>query len=317
MKTTQLLLTLLLAAQAPSLRADPPGPISPAGVSQEWTVGLQELDLSWMNQGWGSPQTNQSVSGQPLSIGGRQFAHGVGTHAVGEFTIDLHGTAGHFSAWVGVDDGAQAPGSVTFQVVGDDKVLWQSGVMRRSEPAKEVSVDLKDVKQLVLQVGDAGDGNGMDHADWAEARIVGHSSKPIPSPPNHHATLDLTHPRVVGPVGKNSWGGVNPNGDRLTVTSQSLEWNGKPFMITAGEMHPSRSDVAAWEESILKMKAGGLNTISTYVFWNQIEQDPGVFDFTGNRDLRRFIQLCAKHEMKVWLRVGPFCNAEVLAGGLP
>lgn len=317
MKTTELLLALLLASQVNSLRADQSGVVFPVGVSPDWTVGLQELDLGSMSQGWGSPHTNQSVGGRPLSIGGRQFAHGVGTHAAGEFALNIHGTAGRFSAWVGVDDDAQAPGSVTFQVVGDQKELWKSGVMRSGEPAKEVSVDLQNVQQLVLQVGDAGNGNGMDHADWAEARIVGHSSKPVPSSPNYHVALDLTHPRMVGPVGKNSWGGVNPNGDRITVTSQSLEWNGKPFIITAGEIHPSRSDAAAWEESILKMKAGGLNTISAYVFWNHIEQDPGVFDFTGNRDLRRFIQLCAKHEMNVWLRVGPFCNAEVLAGGLP
>ena len=130
-------------------------------------------------------------------------------------------------------------------------------------------------------------------------------------------TLDASHPRAIGPVGKNSWGGVNPHGDRISVTSQSLELNGRPLIIVAGEMHPTRTDAAAWEESILKMKAGGLNTVSAYVLWNHFEQDPGVFDFTGNRDLRRFVQLCAKHGMYVWLRAGPFCNAEVLAGGLP
>ena len=317
MKITKLLFALVLGFTAFLVRAEQLNLIPSATDSPDWTVGLQELDLSSMSQGWGAPQIDKSVGGQPLAIGGRQFVHGVGTHAVGEFALDLHGTATRFNAWVGVDDDAQAPGSATFQVVGDGKTLWESGVIRRGEPAKEVSVDLKNVKKLVLQVGDAGDGNGMDHADWAEAKISGRSNKPVPSAPDNRRTLDLSHPRVVGPVGKNSWGGVSPNGDRITVTSQSLEWNGKPFIITAGEMHPSRTDAAAWEESILKMKAGGLNTVSAYVFWNHIEQDPGVFDFTGNRDFRHFVQLCAKHEMKVWLRAGPFCNAEVLAGGLP
>ena len=312
MTNTRQLLALALAFQAIQLRA-----AESAVIPLEWNVGLQELDLSLMDQGWGTPQIDKSVGGQPLVIGGRKFAHGVGTHSTGGFALDLHGTATRLNAWVGVDDGAQAPGSVSFQVVGDGRILWQSGVMLRGAPAKEVNVNLKDVKKLVLHVGDAGDGTGMDHADWAEARIIGRSNKPVPSVLDYRRTLDLSNPRVVGPVGKNSWGGVNPNGDRITVTSQSLEMNGKPFLITAGELHPSRTDASAWEESILKMKAGGLNTVSCYVFWNHIEQDPGVFDFTGNRDFRRFVQLCAKHDMKVWLRAGPFCNAEVLAGGLP
>ena len=130
-------------------------------------------------------------------------------------------------------------------------------------------------------------------------------------------TMDASNPRAVLAVGKNSWGGVNPHGDRFAVTSQSVELNGKPLILVAGEMHPSRTDAAAWEESILKMKAGGLNTVSFYVFWNAIEPDPGKFDFTGNRDIRRFVQLCSKHGMYVWLRPGPFCNSESLAGGLP
>lgn len=312
MQSTKQLLALALVFQALPLRAAEPAVIPP-----DWSVGLQELDLSLIEQGWGTPQIDKSVSSGSLLIGGRKFAHGVGTHSAGELSLDLHGTATRFTAWVGVDDYAQEPGSVTFQVEGDGKILWQSGVMRRGATAKEVDVDLKNVKKLVLQVGDAGDGIAMDHADWADARITGRSTKPLPSAPNYRRAFDLSNARAVGPVGKNSWGGVNPNGDRLTVTSQSLEMNGKPFLITAGEMHPTRTDAAAWEESILKMKAGGLNTVSAYVLWNHIEQDPGVFDFTGNRDFRQFVQLCAKHDMKVWLRIGPFCNAEVLAGGLP
>ncbi len=129
--------------------------------------------------------------------------------------------------------------------------------------------------------------------------------------------LDLSHPREILPVGKNSWGGINPQGDRLTGTSQCLELNGQPLIIVAGEMHPTRTDENSWEESILKMKAGGLNTVSCYVLWNAIEQDSGKFDFSGNRNIRKFVQLCEKHGMYVWLRTGPFCNSESLAGGLP
>jgi len=170
-----------------------------ADAAPDWTVGLQELDLSRMSQGWGSPQVDKSVGGGPLAIGGRTFAHGVGTHAIGEFALDLHGTARRFSAWVGVDDDASPPGSVTFQLRGDGRVLWDSGIMRAGAPAREVGVDLQGVQRLTLRVGDAGDGNGMDHADWAEAAIAGMGPRPSPSP----YALDLGHLRNLDltPIG--------------------------------------------------------------------------------------------------------------------
>jgi alpha-L-rhamnosidase len=287
--------------------------IRPKATAPGWTVGLQELDLSRMSQGWGSPQVDKSVGGSPLSIGGQTFAHGVGTHAAGEFALELHGTARLFSAWVGVDDAAQANGSVTFQVLGDGKVLWASDVMRAGVPAKEVSVDVQGVQRLTLRVGDAGDGNGMDHADWAEARIQGQGSKPSPSP----YALDLSKLRPLDLALKTNWGGVNPAGDQLAANAEYLERNGKPWIMVSGEMHPARYPCAYWEEQILKMKAGGLNTISAYVFPSMHEEDEGVFTWTGQRDIRRFVELCAKHGMYVALRVGPFCNGECLNGGLP
>jgi len=284
-----------------------------ADAARDWTVGLEELDLGRMSQGWGSPQVDKSVSGSPLSIGGRQFAHGVGTHAVGEFALDLHGTARLFSTWVGVDDAAQPPGSVTFQLLGDGKVLWESGVMRAGEPAKKVGVNLQGIQRLTLRVGDAGDGNGMDHADWAEAKIEGTGLQPSPSP----YALDLSKLRVLDLAPKTNWGGVNPTGDHLAANAEYLERNGKPWIMVSGEMHPARYPSGQWEEQILKMKAGGLNTISAYIFWSMHEEDEGVFTWTGQRDIRRFVELCAKHGMYVSLRVGPFCNGECINGGLP
>jgi len=130
-------------------------------------------------------------------------------------------------------------------------------------------------------------------------------------------TLDAQQPRAIQPTGPNTWGGVNPQGAKFVVTSQGLEIGGKPFVPVAGEMHPTRTNEEAWEESILKMKAGGFNTVSSYILWNHLEMEPGKFDFTGNRNIRKFVQLCAKHGMYVWLRPGPFVNGESLFGGLP
>jgi hypothetical protein len=65
------------------------------------------------------------------------------------------------------------------------------------------------------------------------------------------------------------------------------------------------------------MKAGGITIISSYVFWVHHEENEGEFNFTGDRDLRRFISLCDKHKMLVLLRIGPWCHGEAVYGGFP
>ena len=84
-----------------------------------------------------------------------------------------------------------------------------------------------------------------------------------------------------------------------------------------GEIHFSRLPHEYWEEAILKMKSGGINVISTYVFWSIHEEKEGVFDWSGDRDLRHFLELCKKHNLNVLVRIGPFCHGEIRNGGIP
>src|SRR5271156_5647259 len=65
--------------------------------------------------------------------------------------------------------------------------------------------------------------------------------------------------------------------------------DGQPIEIIAGEMHPSRIPYQFWEDRIKKARAMGLNTVSVYIFWNQLEPSEGKFDFSGNGDVRRFV----------------------------
>ena len=162
------------------------------------TLFLSALDLSKVRQGWGRAQKDLSVSGNPLSISGRRFECGVGTHAASVLWVTVNGGAERFQAFAGVDDSAKGDGSVIFKVIGDGKLLWKSSVMRHGQRASQIDVDLRGVMQLVLQVGDAGDGIGNDHADWADAKLIVSGEKPkTASPPLEEATI-LTPP--PGPV---------------------------------------------------------------------------------------------------------------------
>ena len=127
--------------------------------------------------------------------------------------------------------------------------------------------------------------------------------------------LPSTNKKIIR--GHLALGGVDPKGDSIAVNSYYIEVKGKPFIPVIGEFHYSRYPSEYWEESILKMKAGGINVIATYVFWNLHERKEGTFDWSGNLDLKKFITLCQKHAMRVIVRIGPFGHGEIRNGALP
>lgn len=93
--------------------------------------------------------------------------------------------------------------------------------------------------------------------------------------------------------------------------------NGKAFQIRSGEIHPQRVPRQYWQHRIRAAKAMGLNTIAFYVFWNQLEQKDGSWDFSGMNDIAAFIDLCQQEGMWVLFRPGPFVCGEWDMGGLP
>jgi alpha-galactosidase len=141
-------------------------------------VRLGELDLAKMSSGWGKPLADKSVTGKAITIGGKTFDYGVGTHAGSALYVDLDGKAERFQASVGVDDGAGRRGSIRFIVFGDGKRLFDSGVMKGGQEAKTVNIPLTGVKRLRLLVTSAGDGTDFDHADWAAAQFTIADAKP-------------------------------------------------------------------------------------------------------------------------------------------
>ncbi len=93
--------------------------------------------------------------------------------------------------------------------------------------------------------------------------------------------------------------------------------NGKPFRIMAGEIHYQRIPREYWADRLIKVKAAGLNTVATYVFWNALEPEPGQWDFTGGNDLAAFIRTAQRVGLWVIVRPGPYACAEWDFGGLP
>jgi beta-galactosidase len=130
--------------------------------------------------------------------------------------------------------------------------------------------------------------------------------------------IDATAPVMAPqPVAAMMGNARDPHGHVIGVNSQYLTMDGKPWIPVMGEFHFSRYPEAEWEQEILKMKAAGVGIVATYVIWIHHEQTEGVFDWSGQKDLRKFVELCGKHGMYVYPRIGPWAHAEVRNGGFP
>ncbi len=111
--------------------------------------------------------------------------------------------------------------------------------------------------------------------------------------------------------------GKDAAGNLYEVDNISMLKNGRRFLPVMGEFHYSRWEPEGWEEELYKMKAGGLDAVATYVFWIHHEEREGEWEFTGCRDLRKFLQVCQKVGILVWLRIGPWAHGECRNGGFP
>ena len=82
------------------------------------------------------------------------------------------------------------------------------------------------------------------------------------------------------------------NTPKVTWDRHSILMDGKRVCPVMGEIHYSRIPAEEWADEVRKMKEGGVTIIATYVFWNHVEEQEAVFNWSGQRDLRRFLEVC-------------------------
>ncbi|MER6738403.1 beta-galactosidase [Streptomyces puniciscabiei] len=144
----------------------PPAP--PAGKN-----AVSDLPFLSSTNGWGPVERDTSVGeqaagdGRPISINGVGYTKGLGTNSVSDVELYLAGKCSRLTADVGVDDETGGAGTVTFSVIADGKTLVTTPTLRGKQAARPIDVDVSGAQVVDLKVGDAGDGNGNDHGDWA------------------------------------------------------------------------------------------------------------------------------------------------------
>ena len=130
-------------------------------------------------------------------------------------------------------------------------------------------------------------------------------------------SITVSRPKPPQAEGFNMGESRRPDGATLTLDTCSLRLNGKPWTPVMGEFHYSRCPANEWREELLKMKAGGVDIVATYVFWIHHEEIEGQFDWSERRSLRHFLELCSEVGLKAVVRCGPWCHGEVRNGGQP
>jgi hypothetical protein len=154
-----------------SLAAAPAAPPQPEYLS-ECPELLCSVTQEWGNLGLDTAAHPPDRPGAPLRIGSQPFAKGLGHHANGRLTVWLDGDYATFEAQVGLQPLGSIAGSVVFRVLVDNKVAFDSGVMREADGPKPIHLSVAGARELTLEANDAGDGINCDMANWAEARLT-------------------------------------------------------------------------------------------------------------------------------------------------
>jgi hypothetical protein len=127
-------------------------------------------------QDWGDPRQNLTVDQRPIVVNGVTYSNGVGVHSTSSLDFHLQKRFGRFIGKVGLPDYLReqtgTKGSVEFQVLGDGKLLWSSGILRGPGALAAFDVVLPDVSVVQLSVRDGGDGIDNDHAVWIEPMFL-------------------------------------------------------------------------------------------------------------------------------------------------
>lgn len=155
---------------------------------------------SWISatNSWGPIERNRSngemgsTDGRTITLNGVTYSNGFGVHANTQMTFDLNPGCTTFTSQIGLDDEVGSKGSAVFQVFADGTKLYDSGVMTGSSATKNVNVNISGRKTLKLVVTDAGDNNYFDHADWANAKVLGCSGTSGTSQVTYQGPLVIT-----------------------------------------------------------------------------------------------------------------------------
>lgn len=154
--------------------------IPDAPLGQEY-IRLSSLEIEKTKCGWENhaPKKDKSIDGNSITIGGKVYESGVGTHGPSQIIIKLNGSVTDFYTVLGVDDEVKEAGNFDYHVYvkaegGATEDVAKGTINRFSNQSVDIHADnLSGWKYLYLETSNGNDGtNTCDHVDWANAYLV-------------------------------------------------------------------------------------------------------------------------------------------------
>ena len=173
--------------------------------------------------GWSTVQKDMSIDKKPITLGGKVYPKGLGTHSPSEIVYNLNGKYALFAADVGIDDQTAGKGSVEFLVYADDSLLFKSGVLRGKMAPAEISVSVAGKNKLKLVVTIGPDTYDMDDADWAGALLVEKAT--VALQPHPEASPAVQSPALPAKAGLPA---IDARNARPSVDARGREAQGDP-----------------------------------------------------------------------------------------
>ncbi len=145
-----------------------------AYTQSERNVWLDDLPIQAFSSSIRPVQTKTNYAHDSILINGVFYQRGVGAQSVCILSFYLDKQAKRFTAMIGADDKGNKEIPLKFYVIGDQKILFESGEMKVGDAAKKVDVDLAGIVQLGLLVTDdvGGITNKRTYCDWANAQLT-------------------------------------------------------------------------------------------------------------------------------------------------
>ncbi|WP_189223770.1 beta-galactosidase [Saccharothrix coeruleofusca] len=121
---------------------------------------------------------------------------------------------------------------------------------------------------------------------------------------------------ATAPVAAVPGGGAERH--EVSYDRYSLTVDGERVLLWSGEFHYFRlPSPRLWRDVLEKIRAAGFTGVSLYFHWGFHSPAPGVYDFTGVRDVDRLLRMTDELGLHVVARPGPYINAETTGGGMP
>lgn len=195
---------------------------------------LDELGIKSFSEGIPAVVPKTNAAGDSMRIAGRYFRRGVGVNGVSILAFYINGYAKEFSAAVGVDDQGNKDLPHIFYVIGDRKILFESGEMRRGDAPKKVRVDLTGIKRLGLLVKVKEEGRTKLYSNWGDAQLVMvDSHRPLNIPNTGERYILTPKPSNAPKINAAKVFGATPNNPFLFTTAATGE---RPLIFSADNL---------------------------------------------------------------------------------